>query len=324
MFQTTKIQTFESNSQQSKKSSDRKGGCFKLQRYKLLKAIHNLIASRVSRTVLFQTTKIQTFESNSQRLPSCTSLPVRCFKLQRYKLLKAIHNKAGTFPRESYVVSNYKDTNFWKQFTTLSLGVKQNSSLFQTTKIQTFESNSQPPSAKGGMLRRCFKLQRYKLLKAIHNNPVPPHTTHWLFQTTKIQTFESNSQRPCSRTRRPPRCFKLQRYKLLKAIHNCPQVASLPVAVVSNYKDTNFWKQFTTKFLDVSNAATLFQTTKIQTFESNSQPPRVRPISRLCCFKLQRYKLLKAIHNDIQARVERTVVVSNYKDTNFWKQFTTL
>ena len=41
----------------------------------------------------------------------------------------------------------------------------------------------------------CFRLQRYKLLKAIHNNGETITIPVELFQTTKIQTFESNSQR---------------------------------------------------------------------------------------------------------------------------------
>ena len=41
---------------------------------------------------LFQTTKIQIFESNSQLILSTASLGQSCFKLQRYKFLKAIHN----------------------------------------------------------------------------------------------------------------------------------------------------------------------------------------------------------------------------------------
>ena len=44
--------------------------------------------------MLFQTTKIQTFESNSQRLIRYLLKKKCCFRLQRYKLLKAIHNKA--------------------------------------------------------------------------------------------------------------------------------------------------------------------------------------------------------------------------------------
>ena len=61
----------------------------------------------------------------------------------------------------------------------------------------------------------------------------------------------------------------------------------------------------------------LFQTTKIQTFESNSQPKRGLEAPFLCCFRLQRYKLLKAIHNDTIAQVTCPDVVSDYKDTNF-------
>ncbi|EFI15956.1 hypothetical protein HMPREF0156_01404 [Bacteroidetes oral taxon 274 str. F0058] len=67
--------------------------------------------------------------------------------------------------------------------------------LFQTTKIQTFESNSQPAT--------CGGCGRYPL-----------------FQTTKIQTFESNSQHKRWEYGKTERCFRLQRYKLLKAIHN--------------------------------------------------------------------------------------------------------
>ena len=66
-----------------------------------------------------------------------------------------------------------------------------------------------------------------------------------LFQTTKIQIFESNSQRGVD---------SASRY-----------------CVVSDYKDTNFWKQFTTGIAEFVGYRRLFQTTKIQIFESNSQ-----------------------------------------------------
>ena len=61
----------------------------------------------------------------------------------------------------------------------------------------------------------------------------------------------------------------------------------------------------------------LFQTTKIQTFESNSQPVEAFFASLLGCFRLQRYKLLKAIHNYSTCTDIFAVVVSDYKDTNF-------
>ena len=42
---------------------------------------------------LFQTTKIQIFESNSQLVLLLLVIDIRCFRLQRYKFLKAIHNR---------------------------------------------------------------------------------------------------------------------------------------------------------------------------------------------------------------------------------------
>ena len=61
---------------------------------------------------LFQTTKIQTFESNSQLPPPSKANTSSCFRLQRYKLLKAIHNMAENYFTAAFVVSDYKDTNF--------------------------------------------------------------------------------------------------------------------------------------------------------------------------------------------------------------------
>ena len=61
----------------------------------------------------------------------------------------------------------------------------------------------------------------------------------------------------------------------------------------------------------------LFQTTKIQIFESNSQPILINKTFILCCFRLQRYKFLKAIHNGSHCRDAGSGVVSDYKDTNF-------
>ena len=61
-----------------------------------------------------------------------------------------------------------------------------------------------------------------------------------LFQTTKIQIFESNSQLPNAIVSSAYGCFRLQRYKFLKAIHNYDPSGALGKSVVSDYKDTNF------------------------------------------------------------------------------------
>ena len=49
LFQTTKIQIFESNSQHCNDSKDKRQSCFRLQRYKFLKAIHNVTQLRIAR-----------------------------------------------------------------------------------------------------------------------------------------------------------------------------------------------------------------------------------------------------------------------------------
>ena len=61
-----------------------------------------------------------------------------------------------------------------------------------------------------------------------------------LFQTTKIQIFESNSQLMAHPIGNSESCFRLQRYKFLKAIHNRMANRSFGESVVSDYKDTNF------------------------------------------------------------------------------------
>ena len=138
--------------------------------------------------------------------------------------------------------------------------------LFQTTKIQIFESNSQPPARLRLTMRCCFRLQRYKFLKAIHNTHLLVTRHIMLFQTTKIQIFESNSQPFLLWNLSHLCCFRLQRYKFLKAIHNRA----------------------------VSGA-----------------------LRAVGCFRLQRYKFLKAIHNAAGQALLSPLVVSDYKDTNF-------
>ena len=138
--------------------------------------------------------------------------------------------------------------------------------LFQTTKIQIFESNSQHRRTFYYVHGGCFRQQRYKFLKAIHNEIEALVFGMRLFQTTKIQIFESNSQ------------------------HGSAHV----------YEN-----------------AKLFQTTKIQIFESNSQLSAKMNEDGKSCFRQQRYKFLKAIHNGQTTVLMFGAVVSDNKDTNF-------
>ena len=145
-------------------------GCFRLQRYKLLKAIHNTSVYGQKWTEVVSDYKDTNFWKQFTTLVESLLSDLCCFRLQRYKLLKAIHNTFELWFWRKIVVSDYKDTNFWKQFTTCHSTWLEVSALFQTTKIQTFESNSQHNDRSPRQIRSCFRLQRYKLLKAIHNH----------------------------------------------------------------------------------------------------------------------------------------------------------
>jgi len=112
LFQEAKIQIFESNSQLANRSNLANFGCFRKQRYKFLKAIHNLFSHFEYRKELFQEAKIQIFESNSQLGIVILVYVVGCFRKQRYKFLKAIHNQMLLYGSQFIVVSGSKDTNF--------------------------------------------------------------------------------------------------------------------------------------------------------------------------------------------------------------------
>ena len=143
----------------------------------------------------------------------------------------------------------------------------------------------------------CSEYQRYKLLKAIHNTIFGFSNKIELLRISKIQTFESNSQPNSCFSFIFSSCSEYQRYKLLKAIHNLIVSFTLSKFVAQNIKDTNFWKQFTTRVFPCIFDFLLLRISKIQTFESNSQ------LSLDNLFRL--------------------MVAQNIKDTNFWKQFTT-
>ena len=170
--------------------------------------------------MLFQIPKVQTFESQSQ------------------------HNKLCR--NNTLVVPDTKGTNFWEPITT-KFGLRRNASLlFQIPKVQTFESQSQLFNTSVCRVNGCSRYQRYKLLRANHNQllisffecgvvPDTKGTNFWepittnfysfncrilLFQIPKVQTFESQSQPVLTLSSYLACCSRYQRYKLLRANHN--------------------------------------------------------------------------------------------------------
>ena len=166
-----------------------------------------------------------------------------------------------------------KDTEKWKQFTTLGFRTNRTSLLLCIPKILKNESNSQ--------LKRNISIVFI-----------------------------------C--------CFVSQRYWKMKAIHNQKKIRDLKILVVLYPKDTEKWKQFTThpNYGNLSKA--LFCIPKILKNESNSQLNVRGYEKQKSCFVSQRYWKMKAIHNFTPSCFHSNSVVLYPKDTEKWKQFTTM
>ena len=144
------------------------------------------------------------------------------------------------------VVLYPKDTEKWKQFTTIPCKFGDFKRLFCIPKILKNESNSQHTFLDCFDTFCCFVSQRYWKMKAIHNLKdlkvfrkfvvlYPKDTEKWkqfttenfalwivqkLFCIPKILKNESNSQLGLQIAPIASRCFVSQRYWKMKAIHN--------------------------------------------------------------------------------------------------------
>ena len=242
-----------------------------------------------------------------------------------------------------------KDTQKWKQFTTIENKYKELKKLCCIPKILKNESNSQQSSLTNTDFFCCVVSQRYSKMKAIHNclqcqtNSsgvvlYPKDTQKWKQFTTdngvllciqplccipKILKNESNSQLKflCGFGR--IRCVVSQRYSKMKAIHNSASTSLLPTNVVLYPKDTQKWKQFTTSHCKHPKVHLLCCIPKILKNESNSQLWQKVLFPRACCVVSQRYSKMKAIHNFRKVSLQTLKVVLYPKDTQKWKQFTT-
>ena len=87
--------------------------------------------------------KILKNESNSQRIGTVISESNGCCVSQRYWKMKAIHNKQNQGKWMNTVVVYPKDTEKWKQFTTLYNPHNNYNALLCIPKILKNESNSQ-------------------------------------------------------------------------------------------------------------------------------------------------------------------------------------
>ena len=197
----------------------------------------------------------------------------------------------------SYVVYQVKDTIFWKQITTAFHCIQLYICCLSSQRYNFLKANHNASLAIAIFSLVVYQVKDTIFWKQITTRKPPFFSRHWLFIKSKIQFFESKSQRCEQHHSFGIRCLSSQRYNFLKANHNVG--------------------------LCVWIALGLFIKSKIQFFESKSQPiPPVTPFV-LCCLSSQRYNFLKANHNMVTTGSIPFSVVYQVKDTIFWKQITT-
>ena len=140
----------------------------------------------------------------------------------------------------------------------------------------------------------------------------------------KILKNESNSQQIYQLLQLLFGCVVSQRYWKMKAIHNSKPYLVLIHNVVLYPKDTEKWKQFTTDNNLLRLRWELCCIPKILKNESNSQRRKYGKQGFSSCVVSQRYWKMKAIHNKRLQTMTRLQVVLYPKDTEKWKQFTTM
>ena len=171
---------------------------------------------------------------------------VRCVISQRYWKMKAIHNQVLNTYLFNQVVLYLKDTEKWKQFTTTTATKLYHCLLCYISKILKNESNSQLNKTVVEICSRCVISQRYWKMKAIHNWLTPIYRSRYvvlyLKDTEKWKQFTTMKL-----IATPEECCVIsQRYWKMKAIHNVMVALIIFGIVVLYLKDTEKWKQFTT------------------------------------------------------------------------------
>ena len=118
LFIKSKIQFFESKSQQEISFPNQINSCLSSQRYNFLKANHNLMPIRYWLLYVVYQVKDTIFWKQITTKSSKLHLRGSCLSSQRYNFLKANHNILLFHSSNAPVVYQVKDTIFWKQITT--------------------------------------------------------------------------------------------------------------------------------------------------------------------------------------------------------------
>ena len=220
LFIRSKIQFFESKSQQILPLEKYGMCCLSDQRYNFLKANHNISTNvLLIFQVVYQIKDTIFWKQITTTLFKFAWL-LGCLSDQRYNFLKANHNPIDAECSLKLVVYQIKDTIFWKQITTRAMTVHSQAVLFIRSKIQFFESKSQRSRHVFRPGQVVYLIKDTIFWKQI-TTTCPTLPRRWrLFIRSKIQFFESKSQRSWSASRCRASCLSDQRYNFLKANHN--------------------------------------------------------------------------------------------------------
>ena len=169
MFCIPKILKNESNSQLKNLNYQRQLCCFVSQRYWKMKAIHNKRnwVKKWAYVVLYpkDTEKWKQFTTNVRMMYKC----LRLFCIPKILKNESNSQRHSLVCIAHFVVLYPKDTEKWKQFTTLINLLYYVTMLFCIPKILKNESNSQLKITRMIRFFCCFVSQRYWKMKAIHN-----------------------------------------------------------------------------------------------------------------------------------------------------------
>ena len=170
--------------------------------------------------MLFIKSKIQFFESKSQRTywwgESCNG----CLSSQRYNFLKANHNSFKMLSISGIVVYQVKDTIFWKQITTVGWLGNDSHCCLSSQRYNFLKANHNIYSLTWAGTRVVYQVKDTIFWKQITTYRQGLGISCLLFIKSKIQFFESKSQRETRHGETDYRCLSSQRYNFLKANHN--------------------------------------------------------------------------------------------------------
>ena len=189
-----------------------------------LKAIHNQAGYLKGYDDVVINRKTTKFESNSQRAETWPLTPKSRYQSQNYEIWKQFTTALSSTQLPSLLLSITKLRNL-KAIHNLILIHFDLKLVVINHKTTKFESNSQLDTHSFWFEISCYQSQNYKIWKQF--------TTVWV-----ISSFIK-------------KLLSIAKLQNLKAIHNGLDVGDRPVEVVSDYKDTNFWKQFTTDGISV-------------------------------------------------------------------------